>query len=107
MPTLNAILGLMLLLAAAIIGAVALYTNLHNTKGDKERTFVRRNCLMALGTVVLTFALIYYLPNPWRYVVLLIYFVHLPVAIYRASMKRQLIRRAEELAAEHHSPMTG
>lgn len=108
MLTANAMIGIGLILAALVIGVVAIYTSIKNTKGPKERAFVRVNCLSALFTLVIAFTLMYYLiDSPWRYVVLLIYFIHLPVAIYRATTKRQLIRRMEELVAEHHEPMTG
>jgi len=107
MPTVNAIFGLVMVVAALVIGVVAFYTNLKNTKGPKEQAFVRRNCILALGTLVLFFTLMYYIEPPWRYILLALYFFHLPIVTYRAATKRQLIRRMEELEAEHHEPMTG
>ena len=97
MLTGTAIAGLIFLIIGLIGGAAATMSNLRSAKGPKERVFVRFNCIAAWGVAVLCLALMYYLPSPWRYLVLIPYFFHLPVAIYRATMKRQLIRRLEHM----------
>ncbi|OQA26008.1 MAG: hypothetical protein BWY59_01546 [Verrucomicrobia bacterium ADurb.Bin345] len=97
MLTVPAIGGIVFLFVAVVGGVGATISNMRSAKGPKERVFVRFNCIAAWGVAVLCLALMYYLPSPWRYLVLIPYFFHLPVAIYRATMKRQLIRRLEHM----------
>lgn len=102
MPTLSAIIGFIFLGVGIGVGMAATISNLRSAKGPKELAFVRFNCLAAWAVVSLMLAMMYYLPSPWRYLVLIPYFFHLPIATYRSATKRQLIRRLEEMESAHH-----
>lgn len=102
MPTITGIIGFIFLGIGIGTGLAATISNLRSAKGPRERAFVRFNCLAAWAVVALLLAMIYYLPSPWRYLVLIPYFVHLPIATYRSATKRQLIRRLEEMESAHH-----
>ena len=107
MLNMNLIFGALLIGIAVVIGSAALYTNVQNTKGPRERAFVKMNCMLLPLVLAGFFGLMYFLPSPWRYVVLVIGFVLMPMAIYRAATRRQIIRRLEELQTKGHEPMTG
>ena len=84
------------LLAIALGGlAIAGSLNIIHAKWPSERRF-----LFVATTIlwVLLFGLMsmmYFFPSPWRFVVLGLYFILIPVLIYRISLRRQLIREYE------------
>lgn len=86
------------------IGIAVTYSNVRSAKGPRERAFCRFHSLAAWGVICLFLALMYWLPTPWRYVVLLPYFIHLPIAVYRASMKRQLLVRLDHMEQAGEPP---
>ncbi|MFH0954069.1 MAG: hypothetical protein V1873_07045 [Verrucomicrobiota bacterium] len=86
--------------AAAVVGAsVATYTTVRGTKGPRERAFVVRSALWAWLVIAALFSLMYYLPSPYNYFLLIPYFIHLPIMTYRFASRQQLIREEEETGA--------
>jgi hypothetical protein len=85
---------------ATVIGSI-LFTALtiRATRGPLERRFMARASIGAWVTILLFFMAVYLIPPPWRYWLLIPYFLHLPVAIYVTSKKQLLIRQLEERAS--------
>lgn len=99
MPTLSALAGFSFLAAGIGIGVFTTYTSIRNARGPKEKTFVLWNNFFAWLVIVVLLGLMYLLPSPYRYLLLIPYFLHLPVVVYRYATKVQLIRRLEEIEA--------
>lgn len=93
--TVNAWLGLLTTAAALLIGTVATYSMVSNTRGPRERGFVLFHCLAAWSAIALLLILIWITPSPYSLLWLIPYFLHLPVAVYRFASKLQLIRHVE------------
>jgi cell division protein FtsW (lipid II flippase) len=94
---LRAMAGLAVTLVALGIGLVATYSNVAQCRGPRERAYVIRHCVFAWLAIVTLLGLAFALPPPYRYVPLLLYFVHLPLAIYRFAGRHQLVRRLESI----------
>ena len=90
----------LVLLAAIVGGALGTITNIRNAKGPKERAFVIRSCLSVWGLVILMLVAVTFLPSPFRYIVLVIFFFVFPVFIYRMATLHQLIRVVDERDAQ-------
>ena len=101
-PTLDAIIGFGLLALALGMGIAASVTCVRNTRGPKERAYVLSHCVGAWSVIVLLFLLMAVVPSPYRYFLLVPYFVHLPIATYRFTLRQQIIRHREEQDAERH-----
>ena len=100
MLSLEATIGV-LISAAAVAGAsIATYTTIRDTKGPKEHAFVTRSCLLAWLAIAFLLTLIYYVPPPYNYFLLIPYFIHLPIMTYRFASKQQIIRYAEAMGAD-------
>ena len=95
MLTFRAMFGLTLLAVALIGGGLASWSNIRQTQGPRERAFVIRICIIAWVLILSMLGLMYVLPVPYRYAVMLFYFFGLPVLIYRWSKTHQLIRLME------------
>lgn len=93
--TINAWLGFLITGVALGIGGVATYTNVRNSRGPLERRFVIWHCVAAWAAILLLLGLVTLTPFPWNLIWLALYFVHLPIAIYRFASKHQLIRVLE------------
>ena len=85
-----------------LIGTFTTYRNVRSTKGPKERTFVTRSNISAWVVVMLFFGLLYFVPHPFNYLIVLVYFVVFPFAVYQFCSTRLLIRRMEEIHAANH-----
>ncbi len=88
--------GLLLVVACAGIGLYASWSNVRNAKGPKEKAYVRRNCIIVFVSVAISLALMYVLPSPYRFLVLIPYLVFVPMYIHRSVTRRQLIRVLDE-----------
>lgn len=95
--------GWVVVLAAAAAAVVVTLQNLRGARGPAERRFVLWNCLGLWTTSLASLALAHFLGSPWRYIVVGIYAVGIIPFMYWAAMRRQLIRRAEEL--KHTPPL--
>jgi len=93
--TINGWLGLLITGAALLGGGLATYTNIRNARGPRERRFVSWNCVAAWTAILLLLFLVILTPFPWNGIWLILYFVHLPIAIYRFASKHQLLRILE------------
>ncbi len=100
MLTFRAMFGLTLVAVALIGGGWASWANIQQTKGPRERRFVVRICVSAWLLILSMLGLMYILPPPYRYVVMLFYFFGVPFLIYRWSKTHQLIRLMEARDAE-------
>lgn len=98
--TFSAWAGLLLTAVALLIGGAATITNIRNVRGPRERRFVLFHCAAAWTAILALLVLVAVTPSPWRFLWLIPYFVHLPLAIYRYASKHQLIRVLEEREAE-------
>jgi len=100
------IMGLVLLGVALVGGGLASWSNIRQTRGPRERSFVIRVCLLSWLLILSMLGLMYLLPAPYRYVAMLVYFVGLPILIYRWAKTHQLIRQldAREGAEAKPSP---
>ena len=88
--------GSLMIAIALLAFALTTYYNLRASRGPRERQFVLRACLIVLLLMVSLLTLMYYLPSPYRYLVLLGYMVVLPLLLYRLATVHQLIRYLEE-----------
>jgi hypothetical protein len=81
------------------IGFAATAKNIQTTRGPKERGFVMRSNLSAWIVVTIFFIAWYFVPHPYSYILLVVYFAAFPFVVYRFCSKRLLIRRLEEMQA--------
>ena len=79
-----------------MIGSIATYSNVKNTRGPKERSFVIRISAASWLLVMSMLLFVYYIPSPYRYWILAAYFIACPILIYNWSTTHQLIRLVEE-----------
>ncbi len=91
------ILGWISLAAAVLIAAVVTAQNVRGSRGPAERRFVLWSCtgMWAASLTVLAAAVV--LDGTWRYAIVLAWIIAAVPLVYRAAMRRQLIREAEEL----------
>jgi hypothetical protein len=100
--SIEAIIGFTLLLIGLLGAGVSILLNILASHGPQERTYIGR-CSLGIALVFFCLlSLMYYLPSPWRWLVLVLYLGAMPVMIYRTSIRRQLIRE-EELSREGES----
>lgn len=86
---------------AVAFGLFATFQNIRTARGIRERRFVFLNCMAMWVVTILVFSGVLYLQTPWRYLILALYFVVVPPAVYLSSFRRQLIRRAEGMVQGH------
>lgn len=91
------ILGWALVTAAAIVALVVTIQNLRSARGPAERRFVLGTCLAFWIVSFGCLGLAAVLHAPWRYAIVAAYVVGVTPAVYWASTRRQLLRRAEDL----------
>ena len=82
-----------------VIGLVATAQNIRSTQGPKERAFVARSNLAAWIVIMLFFTAWFFTPQPYSYMLLILYFVVFPFVVYRFCSTRLLIRRLEKIKA--------
>ena len=88
--------GLLLVVICGVVGIYASWSNVRSAKGPKEKAFVRRSCVITFLAITTLLALMYFLPSPYRFLVLIPYLGLVPVFIYRSVTRRQLIRVLDE-----------
>ena len=85
-----------LISAIALLGlAVASVLNVCASQGPKERRFTAGSTIALWILLGIFIVLMVMVDPPWRYVVLLVYFLVIPYLVYRAATRRQLIREWE------------
>ncbi len=89
------LLGLLIAGTTLVSALAATVNTVRSCRGPLERRFVLWNVAGAWSVLAALFVLMYVVPPPWRYLFLIPYFVHLPVAIYRFTNKALLIREYE------------
>src|SRR5258705_4716551 len=77
-------------------GAVGTYASIKNTSGPRERRFMVRAAIAAWVGITLFLVLLFVLPNPYRWLIWILYGVALPLAFVTLNRKQQAIRSAEE-----------
>ena len=88
-------LGFFITVIAVGVGVAGSWSEIRNTRGPKEHRFVVWNLAAAWVVLLGMLGLMFVLPPPWRYVLLVPYFIHLPLAIYRLTTRTLLIREEE------------
>ena len=91
--TVGGIIGGVLGLAGGVVGT---YASIRNTGGPRERQFMVRAAVAAWVGITLFLALLFVLPNPYRWLIWIPYGVALPLAIISLNRKQQAIRSDEE-----------
>ena len=102
----DALMGLSFSALILLIGVVGTLQSVMNTKGPKERAFAAKSNLLAWISIAVFFVTIYFLPEPYNYMVVVLYFVVFPFVVYRACSRRLLIRRMEEMHSSGHKAGT-
>ena len=82
-----------------LIGAVGTRQSARNTKGPRERVFAMRSNSLAWIAIAVFFLVIYFLPEPYNYTVVVLYFAAFPFIVYRVCSRRLKIRRLEAMHA--------
>ena len=85
-----------------LIGAVGTFHSVKNTKGPRERVFATRSNLGAWIAIFVFFMTVYFLPEPYNYLVVVLYFAAFPFVVYRVCSRRLKIRRIESMHATGH-----
>ena len=93
------LIELVFFLTVFVSSIVGNYMIIRNTQGPREHRFMVRASCAAWTTILAFFLLGYLIPSPWRYLLLVPYFLHLPVATYLTVNKQLLIRKIEEVEA--------
>ncbi len=91
------LIELIFFLTISISSLVGNYLIIRNTQGPREHRFMIRASCAAWTMILLFFLLAYMIPSPWRYLLIIPYFLHLPVATYLTVNKQLLIRKMEEV----------
>lgn len=92
----GAIVGSILGLAGGIIGT---YFSIKNTNGPKERTFMIKASVVAWIAMGIFLALLFLLPNPYRWLVWIPYTIFLPIGIIYGNKRQTKIRMEESKTA--------
>lgn len=95
MLSLHATMGIAISAVGVTGATIATFTTIRGARGPQERAFVVRSALEAWLAIAVLFALMYHTPPPYTYLLLIPYFIHLPIMTYRFTTKQQLIRDAE------------
>jgi hypothetical protein len=93
--SLHAWIGFGMAGVAIVMGLVATWSSVRNTRGPGERAFVVRSVLWAWLVLTALFTAMYFLPVPYNYYLLAPYFIHVPIMTYRMTSKQLLIREME------------
>lgn len=90
------IVGSLLGVAGAVVGA---WFAIHNTNGPRERDFMVRVSLAMWGGILLFLALLFALPQPYRWLAWIPYAILLPLSICYVNRRQQAIRVEESADA--------
>lgn len=94
------LVGALLLAVSILAGLIAAWLNVRSCPGPKERRLVAASTLVVWLLILSLFAAMYAIPPPWRYLLLIPYFVGVPVYVYGVSVRRQMLRILERRDAE-------
>jgi hypothetical protein len=97
------LIGGILFATAFVIGGLASYRNVRDSRGPRERRYVLRMCVLTWVVILSMLVSAYVLHPPWLYYVVGAYFVVTPVLFYRWAHTHQLIREMERRAGEPRS----
>jgi uncharacterized membrane protein YfcA len=76
-------------------GAIGTYFSIKNTRGPRERWFMIKSSVVCWIGIVAFLALLFSLPNPYRWFVWIPYGVLLPLGINYGNRLQQAIRNEE------------
>jgi hypothetical protein len=96
----DVLMGILFGALIVLIGVVGTLQSVRNTKGPMERMFAARSNLLAWMVIAIFFLAIYFLPEPYNYLVVVLYFVAFPFVVYRVCSRRLLLRRFEGMHSE-------
>jgi amino acid transporter len=80
---------------AFVVGGLASYRNIRNSRGPRERKYVLRMCGLSWLVILSMLCCAYALTAPLLYYVMAAYFIVTPVLFYRWTTTHQLIRELE------------
>lgn len=86
------IVGSLIGIAGGLFGT---YCGIRNTRSPRERSFMVRSAAVCWGGVLLFLALLFVLPNPYRWFLWIPYAILLPLGIVHGNRTQQRIRREE------------
>jgi hypothetical protein len=95
------LIGLVIMVVALGMAAIATASSIRNTRGPRERRFVVSNCGAAWIVLAALFGLMWLTPSPYRYILMVAYCIHLPFMTYRFTTKQQLLRRLDNIHWRH------
>lgn len=98
----DALLGILFGVLILLIGVVGTFNSAKNTKGPRERAFATRTNLLAWILIAVFFVTVYFMPEPFNFLVVILYFAVFPFVVYRVCSRRLLIRRMEEMHTAGH-----
>ena len=76
-------------------GIIGTYFSIKNTHGPRERAFMIKASLVCWIGILLFLALLFALPNPYRFLVWVPYSILLPVGIRFGNRVQQRLRKEE------------
>ena len=80
-------------------GIIGTYFSIKNTNGPRERSFMVKAAIVCWIAALVFLALLFMLPNPYRWFMWIPYGILLPVGIIFGNRKQQEIRQEE---SQHH-----
>jgi phosphotransferase system glucose/maltose/N-acetylglucosamine-specific IIC component len=83
-------------------GAIGTYASIKSTCGPREKRFMVRIAIVAWLGITLFLALLFVLPNPYRWLIWIPYGVALPLAILSLNRKQQAIRAGKTSLGERN-----
>ncbi|MFH0909402.1 MAG: hypothetical protein V1929_11630 [bacterium] len=86
------IAGSVLGIAGGILGT---WYSIKNTKGPRERVFMIKSAVVGWGALLVFLALLFALPNPYRWFMWIPYAILLPLGIVYGNKTQQRIRGEE------------
>jgi uncharacterized membrane protein YfcA len=76
-------------------GILGTYCSIKNTNGPKEKTFMIKSSIVAWIGIILFLALMFLLPNHYRFYLWIPYAIILPIAIIKGNKIQTKIRQEE------------
>ena len=92
MGIIGGIIGSIIGLVGGIIGT---YCSIKNTNGPKEKAFMIKISIIAWIGIILFLALMFFLPNPYRFYLWIPYGIILPIVIIKGNKIQAKIRQEE------------
>ncbi len=76
-------------------GIVGTYFSIKNTNGPREKAFMIKASMIGWAGILVFLALMFLLPNPYRFLLWIPYGIILPIAIIRGNKIQAKIRQEE------------